>query len=85
MADQWGSIGASYFVFEGAQAVAAFKAKRRKNQLVVTEVIGDPKALGVVKEFGETNEVRVTEESTQIPDAEVMEWYEKMYGRGSAK
>ena len=65
--------------------VAAFKAKRRKSHLVVTEFIGDPKALAIVKAFGEANEVRVTEESSQIPDSEVMEWYEKMYGRGAAK
>jgi hypothetical protein len=38
-----------------------------------------------VKAFAEANEVRVTEESSQIPDAEVMEWYEKMYGRSAAK
>jgi len=64
---------------------SAFKARRRKRQIVVTEAVGDARALAFVKEFGEANEVRVTEESSQIPDSEVMEWYEKMYGRGGAK
>lgn len=84
MTERWG-FGVSYLVFDDAQPIAAFKARRRKAHLVVTEVVGDAKALSVVKEFGEANEVRVTEESSQIPDAEVMEWYEKMYGRGGAK
>ena len=84
MAEKWG-MGVSYLVFHGTEPVAAFKARRRKAHLVVTEVVGDAKALSVVKAFGETNEVHVTEESSQIPDAEVMEWYEKMYGRGGAK
>ena len=84
MADKWG-FGVSYLVFRGPEPVAAFKAKRRKAHLVVEEVVGDPKALEIVKAFGEENEVRVTEESSQIPDAEVMEWYEKMYGKGGAK
>ncbi|HEV8594476.1 MAG TPA: ATP-dependent helicase [Thermoplasmata archaeon] len=84
MAEKWG-FGVSYLVFEGTEPAAAFKARRRKAHLVVTEVVGDAKALSVVKSFGETNEVRVSEESSQIPDAEIMEWYEKMYGKGGAK
>jgi len=84
MADKFG-MGVAYLVFRGPEAVAAFRARRRKWRLVVTEIVGDPKAVSVVKAFGDANEIRVTEESSQIPDAEVMEWYEKMYGKGGAK
>ena len=84
MVDQWGT-GYAYLVFRGPIPVAAFKARRRRHQLVVTELMGEVQASSVVKEFAEENEVRVTEESSQIPDSEVMEWYEKMYGRGAAK
>ena len=84
MVDRWGT-GYAYLVFQGPEPVAAFKARRRRHQLVVTELMGDVRASAVVKGFAEENEVRVTEESSQIPDSEVMEWYEKMYGRGAAK
>lgn len=84
MVEKWGT-GYAYLVFRGPEPVAAFRARRRKHQLVVTELLGDAHASSVVKAFAEENEVRVTEESAQIPDSEVMEWYEKMYGRGGAK
>ncbi|MEK6851937.1 MAG: hypothetical protein AABY30_05305, partial [Candidatus Thermoplasmatota archaeon] len=82
--EKWG-MGYAYLVFRGPEVVAAFRAKRRKAHLVVTEFAGDAHAIAIVKEFAEENEVRVTEEASQIPDSEVMEWYEKMYGRGGAK
>lgn len=82
--EKWG-MGYAYFVFRGPEIVAAFRAKRRKSHLGVTEYMGDPRALSIVRAFADENEVRVTEESFQIPDSEVMEWYEKMYGRGNAK
>jgi len=82
--EKWG-MGYAYLVFRGPEVVAAFRAKRRKAHLAITEYAGDPRALPIVKAFAEENEVRVTEESFQIPDSEIMEWYEKMYGRGGAK
>ena len=81
MVERFG-MGYAYLVFRGPEIVAAFRAKRRRNQLVVTELVGDPKAGAIVDGFADANEVRVTEESSRIPDSEVMEWYEKMYGRG---
>jgi len=84
MVAQW-SMGVSYFVFRGPQVVAAFRARRHKAHFAISDFTGDSRALSVVRAFAEANEVRVTEESSRIPDAEVMEWYEKMYGRGAAK
>jgi len=84
MSERW-EIGVSYLVFDGANPVAAFKAKKRKWQLSVSEFVGDPKARAIVAAWADANDVTVTEESGRIADDEVMEWYEKMYGRGAAK
>ncbi len=84
MAEKWG-LGVAYVLFDGPRPVAAFKAKRRKWEFVVTEFVGDSRAWSIVEEFAEANEVQVTEKSTRIADEEVMEWYEKMYGKGGAK
>jgi ATP-dependent Lhr-like helicase len=84
MSERW-EIGVSYLVFDGPNPVAAFKAKKRKWQLSVSEFVGDPKARAIVAAWADGNDVTVIEESGRIADDEVMEWYEKMYGRGAAK
>ncbi len=83
MGERW-EIGVSYLVFDGATPVAAFKAKKRKWRLDVSQFVGDPKARAIVKGWANANEVVVVEESGRIADDEIMEWYEKMYGRGGA-
>jgi ATP-dependent Lhr-like helicase len=83
MSERW-EIGVSYLVFDGATTVAAFKAKKRKWRLDVSQFVGDPKARAIVKGWANANEVVVVEESGRIADDEIMEWYEKMYGRGGA-
>jgi hypothetical protein len=65
--------------------VGAFKARRRKWQLVVTEFQGDASARRIVEAWEAENEVAVEEEVERISDHEVMEWYAKMYGRGMAE
>jgi ATP-dependent Lhr-like helicase len=84
MSERW-EIGASYLVFDGANPVAAFKAKKRKWQLSVSQFVGEPKARAIVAAWADANDVAVVEESGRIADDEIMEWYEKMYGRGAAK
>ncbi|OGS51177.1 MAG: hypothetical protein A3K65_05615 [Euryarchaeota archaeon RBG_16_68_12] len=75
-------MGYCYVVFQGTEMVAAFKARRRKYVLQVTEFEGDPEARRVLDEFEATNGLEVGEHVDRISDAEVMEWYSKMYGKG---
>ncbi len=77
-------MGYCYVVFDGTEMVAAFKARRRKYALQVTEFEGDPEARKILDEFEETNGLEVGEHVDRISDAEVMEWYTKMYGKGAS-
>jgi hypothetical protein len=38
-----------YVIFKGAEMVGAFRAKKKGNDLYVTEVIGGPEAKGAIK------------------------------------
>ena len=82
--ERW-HMGMCYVIFDGTEMVAAFKAKRRKTSLAVTEYEGDPAARRILEEFEDQNELEVGEHVERISDAEVMEWYSKMYGRGTMK
>ena len=78
-------MGSCYVVFDGAEMIAAFKAKRRKWQLLVTEFQGEPSARRIVEAWEAENELAVEDEVERISDHEVMEWYAKMYGHGAAE
>ncbi len=77
--------GYCYVVFDGTEMVAAFKARRRKTEFVITEFEGEPEARRIVDAWQEENELAVHEEVDRISDHEVMEWFAKMYGRGAAE
>src|SRR5256712_3888580 len=78
-------MGSCYVVFDGPEMVAAFKARRRKWELLVTEFQGEPAARSIVEAWEAENELAVEEQVDRISDHEVMEWYAKMYGRGAAE
>ena len=78
-------MGYCYVVFDGPEMIAAFKARRRKWQLMVTEFQGDPAGRRVIEAWEAENELAVEEQVERISDHEVMEWYAKMYGRGAAE
>jgi len=50
-----------------------------------TKFEGDAEARQILVRFKEENEIEVGEHVDRISDAEVMEWYTKMYGRGASK
>ncbi len=77
--------GYCYVVFDGTEMAAAFKARRRKTEFVITEFEGEPEARRIVDAWQEENELAVHEEVDRISDHEVMEWFAKMYGRGAAE
>jgi len=78
-------MGSCFVVFDGPEMVAAFTAKRRKTSLAITKFEGDAEARQILVRFKEENEIEVGEHVDRISDAEVMEWYTKMYGRGASK
>ena len=78
-------MGSCYVVFDGPEMVAAFKARRRKWEILVTEFQGEPAARRIVESWEAENELAVEEQVDRISDHEVMEWYAKMYGRGAAE
>jgi len=82
---RWRIGGYCYVVFDGTEMVAAFTAKRRKTSLAITKFEGDAEARQILERFKEENEIEVDEHVDRISDAEVMEWYTKMYGRGASK
>jgi len=78
-------MGSCYVVFDGPEMVAAFKARRRKSQLIVTEFQGDSAARRIVDAWEAENDLAVEDEVERISDHEVMEWYAKMYGHAAEK
>jgi len=76
--------GSCYVVFSGTEMTASFKAKRRRWEFIVTDFQGDSSARRIVDAWEEENEVEIGEAVERISDHEVMEWYAKMYGRGTA-
>lgn len=78
-------MGSCWVVFSGPRMVGAFKARRRKREILVTDFRGDAKARRIVKAFEDENGLVVGEESDRISDHEIMEWYAKMYGRSASK
>ena len=82
---RWRMGGHVFVIFDGTEMVAAFTARRRKNSLSIVKFEGDAAARKVLDRFEEENELEVGEHVDRISDAEVMEWYAKMYGRGAVK
>ncbi len=80
IARQW-RMGSCWVVFDGTTMVAAFRANRRKNRIVIKDFEGDSAARRIVETFEEENELSVGEHVERISDAEVLDWYSKMYGR----
>jgi len=73
--------GYVYVVFDGPEMVAAFKAKRHGWKLSVTEFLGDERGREILREWQEGTDVEVEDHVNRVSDAEVQDWYEKMYSR----
>lgn len=63
----------------GPEMVGAFKAKRSGWRLAVTEFQGDERARAILQEWQEATDVRLEDDVDRVTDAEVQDWYEKMY------
>jgi len=76
--------GNVYVVFDGPEMVAAFKAKRHGWRLTVTEFLGDDRGREILREWQEGTDVEVEDHANRVSDAEVQDWYEKMYRKPKA-
>ena len=77
-------LGWCFVIFDGPKMVGAFKAKKKGNELTVSEFIGDQKARAIVREFANTNRIWIRDQLDRTDDWEIIEWYEKMYGKGGS-
>jgi len=75
---KWGSSYV-YTVFDGAEIVAAFKARRSATKLVLTEYFGDERGREILREWEDATDITLENEGERVTDAEVQDWYEKMY------
>lgn len=73
-------MGVSYAAFDGPRTVAAFKARKRGDELVITEYEGDPAARALLSGFSRQNELTVRERAQEMDEWEVVRWYERLYG-----
>jgi hypothetical protein len=75
-------LGWCFAIFDGPKMIGAFKAKKKGNELTILEFVGNQEAREVVREFADTNRVWIREKSDRPDDWEIVEWYEKIYGKG---
>jgi ATP-dependent Lhr-like helicase len=75
-------LGYCFVVFDGPKMIGAFKAKKKANELTVQKFIGDQEARAIVREFASANRLWIREDSREPDDWEIVEWYERIYGKG---
>ncbi|MFQ5837939.1 MAG: ATP-dependent helicase [Thermoplasmata archaeon] len=73
-------MGVCYATFDGPRVIAAFKARRKGDELVITDFEGDSRAREMLRSFSLKNDVRVREDTQVADEWEVIQWYERMYG-----
>jgi len=77
---QWG-MGTCFTIFQGTEAIAAFRVQRRKGKFFLTRYQGRSQGYRVLREFSRQNGVQLDEQAPPADDWEVVEWYEKLYGK----
>lgn len=77
--ERW-RMGVCYAVFDGPRVIAAFKARQRGDDLIITEYEGDARARELLRSFSLKNDLRVREDAGVLDEWEIIQWYERMYG-----
>ncbi len=77
--ERW-RMGSCYTAFDGSRSVAAFKARKRGDQLMITEYQGDSSAEELLRAFAYQNDLTLQAEGEEVDEWELIRWYEKMYG-----
>lgn len=77
-------LGWCFVIFDGPRMVGAFKAKKKGDELTITKFLGDQKARVIMREFADSNRVWIREGPQEPDDWEIVEWYEKIYGKSGS-
>ncbi|MFQ6013668.1 MAG: DNA glycosylase AlkZ-like family protein, partial [Thermoplasmata archaeon] len=77
--ERW-RMGSCYVAFDGPRSVAAFKARKRGDELLITEFQGDSAAQELLRAFAYENDLSLRAEGEEDDDWELIRWYERMYG-----
>ncbi len=77
--ERW-RMGSCYAAFDGSRSVAAFKARKRGDELVITEYQGDSAAQELLRAFAYQNDLALHAEGEEADEWELIRWYERMYG-----
>ncbi|MFQ5553153.1 MAG: DNA glycosylase AlkZ-like family protein, partial [Thermoplasmata archaeon] len=77
--ERW-RMGSCYVAFDGPRSVAAFKARKRGDELRITEFQGDSAAQELLRAFAYENDLSLRAEGEEDDDWELIRWYERMYG-----
>ncbi|MFQ6128194.1 MAG: ATP-dependent helicase [Thermoplasmata archaeon] len=75
-------MGCGFVVFDGPRMVGAFRARKKGDELTILEFIGDQEARAIVREFATSNRLWIREDLREYDDWEIVEWYERIYGKG---
>lgn len=73
--------GYCYVIFDGTHIKGYFEAKRKRHELTITDFQGEPGSRKILKGFSAVNHIWITEEREGPTDWEIMQWYEKVYGK----
>ncbi|MFQ6013475.1 MAG: DNA glycosylase AlkZ-like family protein, partial [Thermoplasmata archaeon] len=77
--ERW-RMGSCYVAFDGPRTVAAFKARKRGDELLITEYQGDSAAQELLRAFAYQNDLSLRAEGEEADEWELIRWYERMYG-----
>lgn len=77
--ERW-RMGSCYAVFDGPRTVAAFTARKRGDELMLTEYQGDSAAQELLRAFAYQNDLTLQVEGEDVDEWELIRWYERMYG-----
>ncbi|MCK4367794.1 MAG: hypothetical protein KAW84_07610, partial [Thermoplasmata archaeon] len=77
-------LGWCFVIFDGPKMIGAFKARKKGDELTISKFVGDEGARAIVREFADTNRIWIRDQPERPDDWEIIEWYEKMYGKGGS-
>ncbi|MFQ6107362.1 MAG: ATP-dependent helicase [Thermoplasmata archaeon] len=78
-------MGWCFVIFDGPKMIGAFKARKKREELTITEFLGGEDARAIVREFASSNRLWIREETRDEDDWEIVEWYERIYGKGKSE
>jgi ATP-dependent Lhr-like helicase len=78
-------LGSCHTIFDGCRMIGAFKARKRRGELVIKKFIGDEKAKSILKDFSIDMDVKISEETKRTEDWEIIRWWEGHHAANRSK